>query len=30
MTDYTQLNKYEELENENYTFTIKGKNSVEE
>lgn len=29
-TDYTQLNKYEETENENYTFTIKGKNSVEE
>lgn len=30
MTGYSQLNKYEEVENENYTFTIKGKNSVEE
>ena len=30
MTEYSQLNKYEEVENKNYTFTIKGKNSVEE
>jgi len=29
-SNYSQLNKYEKVDNKDYSFTIKGKNSVEE